>query len=1003
MAPSAFDKGLNMDNENISLNSGSRWHRWEPHIHAPGTVLNDQFSGPDSWDRYLTTLEQLTPVIRAIGITDYYSTDTYEQLCEEKNKGRLPDCDLIFPNVEMRLGVGTIKGRWINIHLLVSPEDPEHVSQLRRFLARLTFKAHDDSFSCSRDDLIRLGHKHDREIIDPLKALEVGSQQFKVSFDLLKSTYQDSRWAQDNILIGVAGSGTDGTAGIQDGADVTLRTEIEKFAHVIFASSASQRDFWLGLKTSDATEFKLRYGGLKPCLHGCDAHDHRKIGAPDGERYSWIKGAFAFDALRQACIDPAGRAYVGTEPPISATQSQIISGVTLKDAQWALTPALSLNPGLVAIIGARGSGKTALADIIAAGCDAISDKLSRSSFLTRAEDLLGTASVEIKWHTGDIINRPLRSSLDNASSDQYPRARYLSQQFVEELCSSVGMTDSLLHEIERVIFEAHPLSDRDGAINFKELLEMRASLYRQARTREEENIALLSDRISAEVEKDQTLPELNAQILIKNELIASYTTDRSKLVSKGSEVRVARLGELSTAAEKIRGYLRYYNNQQQSLLSLIDEVGDVRTRQAPDTLRTSQERHAASGIKGDEWSSFLLDYIGDVDKTLKENLEKARASAASWKGEPIPPQTDPQQTLITDSKPLDQLPLSLLEAEIARLEKLISLDRATTDKFIAISKRVTEETATLEKLKEKLIDCDQAKHRIPQLLNDREQTYFKIFESILSEQRVLIELYRPLMIKLASAEGTLNKLSFTVSRSADIESWANKGESLLDLRKGVFRGRGTLKQRADEALKSAWETGDPDTIKAAIKAFRADNQQALLDHSPVPKEDLVKYRAWLKGFAQWLYGTEHISIQYSIDYEGVDITKLSPGTRGIVLLLLYLAMDDADDRPLIIDQPEENLDPKSIFDELVGLFIKAKSKRQIIIVTHNANLVINTDADQIIVAQSGEHRPGELPKISYTSGGFESAAIRKAVCDILEGGEHAFKERARRLRVRLER
>src|SRR4051812_29499874 len=60
----------------------------------------------------------------------------------------------------------------------------------------------------------------------------------------------------------------------------------------------------------------------------------------------------------------------------------------------------------------------------------------------------------------------------------------------------------------------------------------------------------------------------------------------------------------------------------------------------------------------------------------------------------------------------------------------------------------------------------------------------------------------------------------------------------------------------------------------------------------------------------------HIRIEYSIDYEGVDIRKLSPGTRGIVLLLLYLALDTADYRPLIIDQPEENLDPKSIFDEL---------------------------------------------------------------------------------------
>jgi energy-coupling factor transporter ATP-binding protein EcfA2 len=117
-----------------------------------------------------------------------------------------------------------------------------------------------------------------------------------------------------------------------------------------------------------------------------------------------------------------------------------------------------------------------------------------------------------------------------------------------------------------------------------------------------------------------------------------------------------------------------------------------------------------------------------------------------------------------------------------------------------------------------------------------------------------------------------------------------------------------------------------------------------------------------------------------------------------VLLLLYLALDDHDDRPLIIDQPEENLDPKSVFDELVSLFITAKSKRQVIMVTHNANLVINTDADQIIIAEAGPHPTGGLPPISYMAGGLEDAQIREAVCNILEGGEEAFRERARRLR-----
>jgi hypothetical protein len=62
--------------QRTAWNSGSHWHRWEPHVHAPGTVLNDQFKGADSWERYLGALETATPMIRALGVTDYYSTDS---------------------------------------------------------------------------------------------------------------------------------------------------------------------------------------------------------------------------------------------------------------------------------------------------------------------------------------------------------------------------------------------------------------------------------------------------------------------------------------------------------------------------------------------------------------------------------------------------------------------------------------------------------------------------------------------------------------------------------------------------------------------------------------------------------------------------------------------------------------------------------------------------------------------------------------------------------------
>jgi hypothetical protein len=125
-----------MGTESVATNRGSEWHRWEPHIHAPGTVLADRYP-KNSWSRYLDALEAVSPALRVIGVTDYCITRSYERVKAAKDKGRLEQCDLLFPNVELRLNTGTVKGNFVNIHLLASPESPDHIAELNRFLGRL--------------------------------------------------------------------------------------------------------------------------------------------------------------------------------------------------------------------------------------------------------------------------------------------------------------------------------------------------------------------------------------------------------------------------------------------------------------------------------------------------------------------------------------------------------------------------------------------------------------------------------------------------------------------------------------------------------------------------------------------------------------------------------------------------------------------------------------------------------------------------------------------------
>ena len=986
------------------LSPGSLWHRWEPHIHAPGTIFNDQFGGPSAWHDYLTNLEQASPIIQAVAVTDYYCTDTYREVVRQKAElGRLPNVELVLPNVELRLDVATVKGRWTNVHLLVNPKDPKHLEEVERFLGRLRFQAHNDYFACNRADLIKLGRRANPELLDDVAAFRHGASQFKVNFGQLRAEFQRSDWAQENILIAVAGGETDGTSGVREASDATLRQEVEKFAHIIFASSPAQRDFWLGRRSGMTEELLLeRYDGCKPCLHGSDAHDQATIGKPAGDRYSWVKGALTFDALKQACIDPAGRAFVGPQPPFRATPARVISSVELLGADWAETPKLTLNPGLVAIIGARGSGKTALADAIAAGCDATADRLSSASFIVRARDHLYGAVVKLTWETGDPSERPLVQ--DSYDPSLYPRARYLSQKFVEELCSADGLKDELLREIERVIFEAHPTLDRDGATDFNELLDLRISVLRDDRARDEDAIATLSNQISGEREKQSQIARHQSQIAQKEALVAGYLKNRDSLVSTGSAERIAQMKQVADAADYARTQIRLWMQQVQTLQSLQNDVADFRTTRAPMALRAAKQSFVGAQLKDDEWEVFRQTFTGNVDGTVGDRLAYANRQVQIWRGQQPAAKSDDNVSYIEDGAELKSVSLGLLEAELGRIQRLINVDTDTANRLRTITTRIGEENASLARLRDDLKDAEGSEARVKQLQADREQAHRRVFESIVAEEQVLHDLYRPLMDRLSAASGTLQKLSFSVSRKADVDRWATEGEALFDKRRlGPFKGVGTLKQWAEARLRQAWETGTPEVVAKAMADFRDAHQAELLSLSDVPASQQSDYRAWLRRFAKWLYGTQHIQISYSIDYETVDIRKLSPGTRGIVLLLLYLALDNADDRPLIIDQPEENLDPKSIYDELVTLFIAAKVTRQVIMVTHNANLVVNTDADQVIIAMAGTHTPGHLPPIRYLSGGLESQDMRTRVCGILEGGDKAFKERARRLRVRLER
>lgn len=146
----------------------------------------------------------------------------------------------------------------------------------------------------------------------------------------------------------------------------------------------------------------------------------------------------------------------------------------------------------------------------------------------------------------------------------------------------------------------------------------------------------------------------------------------------------------------------------------------------------------------------------------------------------------------------------------------------------------------------------------------------------------------------------------------------------------------------------------------------------------------------------YLFSPEHIqqylSVRAEFEYKGKTVEKLSAGQRGTFYVCLKLATDPFGS-PFVFDQPEDDLDNDFIMHNLVPLFRKIKAYRQVIIVTHNANLVVNCDAEQVIIATNDEE------VISYRCGALEYGdhdapnSMRRAICNVLEGGRHAFEAR----------
>src|SRR5581483_3337492 len=308
----------------------------------------------------------------------------------------------------------------------------------------------------------------------------------------------------------------------------------------------------------------------RPCLHGSDAHKVDQVLAPDLSRYCWIKAEPTFEDLRQVLAEPGKRVHIGPIPPDGPLPGEVVEKVSYANAEWMKRKELFLNPGLVTVIGARGSGKTALADLIAFAADAEDETPGTASFVEKAKKLLGGCNTEIKWGNATSNSRVWPSEY---SSSRSPRVRYLSQKFVEQLCTPGGiLAEPLLKELEDIVFNAIPPEERLGCSYFGELRELRIKGIQDQQDAEKENVRSKTKTIAERHKIRSGIPKLQDEVREATRKKDDLKRDLAQIPIKGAAEKTNALDAVEKQIMLLQELIALEERKSQGIKDLLGEI-----------------------------------------------------------------------------------------------------------------------------------------------------------------------------------------------------------------------------------------------------------------------------------------------------------------------------------------------------------------------------------------------------------------------------------------------
>lgn len=1015
---------------------GSEWRQWDLHIHTPASFhwYGQKFDPDPSSkanvvlvDEMIVALNSAEPAVFAL--MDYWTFEGWFALKRRLSEVGAPQLKkTVFPGIELRLAAPT-ECR-LNAHVLFSNEVADQV--LHDFKSALRVEIVSRPLSdaslielarkVGEDKLKHHGIKKTDVDTDDQSALLAGSMIAEINCESYKTAIEQVPQGQ---AIGLMPYDTsDGLAEVKWQDHYAYFLGLFTTSPIFESRNADLRGAFVNEETpGNAKWIKHFQAGLgnvpRLVVSGSDAHrfsgvkgdnDKRGYGDFPSGKATWIKADPTFRGLLQAIMEPEKRSFIGERPAklieVAENKTYFIDSVAVvknlgatSAGSWLDGSKLHFNPDLVAIIGNKGSGKSALADVIALLGN--SRQKAHFSFLKKdrfrgksgepAKHFIGT----LTWCDSSDVKRNLN---DDPPDDKVELVRYIPQGHFEELCNDhvSGRSNAFERELRAVIFSHAGESIRLGALDFDQLIEQQESSYRDQLSEFRKDLKRLNQEIGGM--EDQLQPDvkrsLQELLTLKTRQIEEHNKIKPATASKPAAELTDEQKGAATALEGISARLKTLEdkavtnaNTESSLAGKLKAIQNVRER-----MRLLER----------SYKQFHDDAAKDLDVIGLKVTDLAMLTLNSQPLDQLATAIPVEQATLKTTAKNEVQEKAQLQSEQATLNASLNAPQLLYQQNLKIVElwevKLAELTGTpdapetLQGLHARIAQLESLPKTLAERCDQRLSLTGEIFDILDAQRKAREQLFKPVqdLIQGNSLIRDEYKLQFQATLGGSSDSVAASLFALIKQNSGDFRGE----DESYSAVRKVAEQYDFNNrtdilgfvtmLHEKIVIAASGGSKSAIGINPVLRKEKVASDVY-----DLLFGLSFLEPRYSLLFQETQIEQLSPGQRGALLLIFYLLVDKGRN-PILLDQPEENLDNETVVSLLVPVLSEAKKKRQIIMVTHNPNLAVVCDAEQVIYSSFDRKNAS---KITYRAGSIENPITNLHVVNVLEGTKPAFDNR----------